>query len=232
MTSFKGQLTTVESVCQFMFAGNATLTLRSKKTGTRYTYRVKESKDGHRHYVGLLTGPDNESNFEYLGTFHGGHYAHGRKSEIAPNAPGASTFAWFAERLSRPAFPASLEVWHEGRCGHCGRKLTVAESCATGFGPDCSEKLGISRVQCEVIADPILPPPVAEAPVDRRRVAQEWNDAAEQWNAKLQGLLDEATKRGIEGLSPDPKTGMFPPSPQWLAQQARVKAKIAAQRRR
>lgn len=33
--------------------------------------------------------------------------------------------------------PPSLEVWHEGRCGRCGRALTVPESIASGIGPVC-----------------------------------------------------------------------------------------------
>lgn len=223
MTSFKGQLTTVETICQFMFAGNATLTLRSKKTGARYTYRIAESKDGHCHFVGLLSGENNEGDFVYLGHFRGGVYSHGCKSKISAETPSAKAFTWFAAKILRSQLPAELEVWHEGRCGHCNRKLTVPESVATGFGPDCSEKLGIVRVQCEVITDPILPPPVAE-PVK--------STVAERWNAKLQKLLNDVATDATRGLTPDPKTGMFLPSTAWLAQQARVKAKIAAQRRR
>jgi hypothetical protein len=223
MTNFKGQLTTIETICQFMFAGNATLTLRSKKTDARYTYQVRESDDGHCHFVSLLNGENNEGDFVYLGHFRGGVYSHGRKSSIGAEAPSAKAFTWFASKILRSQLPAELEVWHEGRCGHCNRKLTVPESVATGFGPDCSEKLGIVRVQCEVIADPILPPPVAE-PVK--------STVAEQWNDRLQVRLDETAVKATEGLSPDPKTGMFLPSTAWLAQQARVKAKIAAMRRR
>jgi hypothetical protein len=218
MTSFKGQLTTIETICQFMFAGNATLTLRSKKTGARYTYQVRESDDGHCHFISLLSGENNEGDFVYLGHFRGGVYSHGRKSSIGAEAPSAKAFTWFAAKILRSQLPAELEVWHEGRCGHCNRKLTTPESCGTGFGPDCSEKLGIVRVQCEVVADPILPPPVAEQKAE--------------WNDRLQVVLDETAAKATEGLSPDPKTGMFLPSPAWLAQQARVKAKIAAMRRR
>jgi hypothetical protein len=34
-------------------------------------------------------------------------------------------------------------VWHEGRCGRCGRKLTVPESIESGFGPECASILGL-----------------------------------------------------------------------------------------
>ena len=37
--------------------------------------------------------------------------------------------------------PPALEVWHEGRCGRCGRKLTTPQSVETGFGPVCAQNL-------------------------------------------------------------------------------------------
>ncbi len=37
--------------------------------------------------------------------------------------------------------PEQLEVWHEGCCGKCGRKLTDAESIARGIGPECYGKM-------------------------------------------------------------------------------------------
>jgi len=57
----------------FATAGNATITLESIKTGVHYTYKVRESKAVENstkapvHFVSLLTGPDNENDFKYLG---------------------------------------------------------------------------------------------------------------------------------------------------------------------
>jgi len=39
-----------------------------------------------------------------------------------------------------------LRIWHRGFCGRCGRPLTVPSSIATGIGPDCAERMGISMV--------------------------------------------------------------------------------------
>jgi hypothetical protein len=36
----------------------------------------------------------------------------------------------------------NLEIWHEGRCGRCGRKLTVPESIHNGYGPECIHLIG------------------------------------------------------------------------------------------
>jgi hypothetical protein len=37
--------------------------------------------------------------------------------------------------------PETVEIWHEGRCCRCGRRLTVPESIYAGIGPDCAGKM-------------------------------------------------------------------------------------------
>ena len=47
--------------------------------------------------------------------------------------------AWFYEKVivdGKKPSDIGLEVWHEGRCGKCGRKLIVPESIARGIGPE------------------------------------------------------------------------------------------------
>jgi hypothetical protein len=149
-----GILATAADVRAFVLAGNATITLVSKKTGARYTYRVREvPADPGRapgpvsHFVHVLTDPDNERGYTYLGNVYtrasGVSYSHGRKSRIEPNAPSARGFNWLFDRVmdhGEAPEAADLEVWHEGRCGRCGRKLTVPESIARGIGPECAGK--------------------------------------------------------------------------------------------
>jgi hypothetical protein len=143
--NFKGRITTVEAATLFTLAGNATITLVSKRTGARFTYKVQrkaaERPGAERPafwFVKVLTGADNENSFEFLGTIKPAAFMHGKKSRIKPQAPSAMAFAWFWGRLvAAKALPDDLEIWHEGKCGRCGRKLTVPESIATGFGPDC-----------------------------------------------------------------------------------------------
>ena len=71
-------------------------------------------------------------------------YFHGKKSAISPEAPSARGFAWFFGQVTSGAdLSDKAEVRHEGRCGKCARKLTTPESVDTGFGPECSDQLGI-----------------------------------------------------------------------------------------
>ena len=129
----------------FVTAGNATFTLVSAKTGTRFTFKVRVAKDNQSmHFVSVLTGPDNQNDYKYLGYVRRGVYFHGgAKAKIGQDAPSAKAFAWFwqaavAKRCETP----SLQVFHEGACGRCGRPLTVPQSIETGFGPECAGKMG------------------------------------------------------------------------------------------
>jgi hypothetical protein len=132
----------------------------SAKTGTRFTYRVKRKDQGGEFrpwFVSVLVGPQNEHDYQYLGcifplrNYPGrSRYFHGHKSKITSDALSNLAFAWTFQALEyvphsagvqREATLATLtqiEVWHEGRCGRCGRKLTVPDSIARGLGPECA----------------------------------------------------------------------------------------------
>lgn len=123
---------------QFVQAGNARLTIVSKKTGTRFTYRIRRPADDKPWFVQVLTGSDNENSYTFFGTiFTNGELRHSRKSSIGETAPSVVAFTWFWAHLLKGNLPEGIEVHHEGRCGRCGRALTVPESIESGFGPEC-----------------------------------------------------------------------------------------------
>lgn len=133
----------------FALAGNARLTLVSAKTGTRFTFRIRkpeEQRGDVAYFVSLLNGPDNESSFAYLGTLRssqaGIRFERGKRSKIGPDAPSGLAFSWFWKLLMQGQLHPRLELWHEGRCGRCGRPLTVPSSIASGLGPECQERVG------------------------------------------------------------------------------------------
>lgn len=127
-----------ENAKAFVLAGRARVTFVSERTGTRFTFRVSQPNENSPHFVSLLRGSDNEGDFEFFGTiFEGRDFRHGRKARITADAPSAKAFAWAWGHLAAGRLPQGCQVWHEGRCGHCGRALTVPESIETGFGPVC-----------------------------------------------------------------------------------------------
>jgi hypothetical protein len=144
----KGRLKTPKAAQNFILAGNATITLRSKKTGVRFTYKINRSqKEGDdRHFVKVLSGPDNNADYVFMGTiFESDRYRHDKQERnIRRDAPSAKAFAFFYDQLSGLSFNEALEVWHEGRCCRCGRKLTVPSSVESGLGPECAGKVGFA----------------------------------------------------------------------------------------
>jgi len=55
----------------YILGGDATITVVSKTTGTRYTYRIRVKKDAEQpsiHFVSVLVGAENTSDYTFLGT--------------------------------------------------------------------------------------------------------------------------------------------------------------------
>lgn len=127
----------------FALAGKATFTVTSKRTGTRFTFKVTKPSPDSPHFVKVLTGADNENSYTFLGTiFNESVFRHGGKSKISPDAPSAQAFAWLWSHINQDLHRA-VEVHHEGKCCRCGRKLTTPESVTNGFGPECAHYMGI-----------------------------------------------------------------------------------------
>lgn len=136
------RMTEAEKVLRFALAGNATFTIVSLKTGTRFTYKVRASDDGKVFFVKVLTGSDNENDFTFLGTIWSDSrvFRRGNRAPISEEAPSSKAFARFWSKLLAGSIPETLEFHHAGRCGRCGRKLTTPESVQRGLGPECSSR--------------------------------------------------------------------------------------------
>ena len=136
-----------EQALSYMVAGRATVTLVSKKSGKRFTYRIRQPEAGSdRRFVSLLNGPDNTSDYMYMGmlvTSESGLWRirSTQASRVPESAPSYRAVAWALRRLSTGEMPEELEVWHHGRCGRCGRTLTVPESISSGLGPVCAGRM-------------------------------------------------------------------------------------------
>ena len=139
-----GCFTSAKAARDFFLAGNATGTLVSKRTGARFTFKVRKPDDGDGQFffVSVLNGPDNWQNYAYIGYVRRGVFFHGRaKAKVGADAPSVKAWTWAWGQISRDVLPDQLEIWHEGKCGRCGRKLTVPSSIASGFGPECIGKV-------------------------------------------------------------------------------------------
>jgi len=138
----------INDPAQFILAGKAVFTMVSLKSNKRFTYRIAKGKDDTAPYfVSILTGPNNKTDYTYAGVIWPDNpfiYRHGKKSKVSFKAPSVAGLQWLLRQLEKDNKDnlAKVEVHHEGRCGRCGRKLTVPESIESGIGPECAAKLG------------------------------------------------------------------------------------------
>ncbi len=137
----------------FMLAGDAVFTLVSTETGKRYTFRIQRPKPrgdedvSNKWFAKLLAGPDNVRDYQYCGMLlreNGAFkYIVTGAAKLGRETPPQKALAWIELHLNADKpFPAGLEFWHAGRCGQCGKGLTVPLSIDRGFGPSCFAKLG------------------------------------------------------------------------------------------
>lgn len=142
---------------EFVLAGNATVTLQSRKSGNHFTYRVRQATDRstgepvNRWFVSLMNGPDNESSYAYIGLLDADAHSSGMiqfrqtaKCRAGADAPSVCGFVFFWRAVVDGRMPADMIVRHEGRCGRCNRKLTVPESIDRGIGPECATRVGVA----------------------------------------------------------------------------------------
>lgn len=133
---------------EFALAGDATFTVENPQTGGRFTFNViaprkagggKDLRADVR-FVKVLTGANNENDYQFLGTIfvRDGQYRHSGKSRIGPDAKSAQAFAWLWPLMFIGAGWSPVEIHHQGRCGRCGRSLTVPSSVRSGLGPICA----------------------------------------------------------------------------------------------
>ena len=135
---------------QFLLAGHAVFTVSNGKGG-HHTFRVTKpddfSPDRPTYFVAALTGPDNTSDYTYLGLIdtRTGGVRLTAKSKFAADSPSYKVGSWAVKRVFTEVatpLPEGYKIEHAGRCGVCGRPLTTPESIECGIGPVCLERLG------------------------------------------------------------------------------------------
>ena len=154
----RGQLMDPGPIRHYILGGNSCFTLLSTVTGKRFTYKVKSAakdrdknwstgnQDRTTFFVSVLYGPDNDSDYAYIGMLkqnHDGYYEFRQtlKSRFKQGSPQWDAFDYCWQALDSGChWPSKVEFWHEGQCCICGRKLTVPESVERGIGPECASK--------------------------------------------------------------------------------------------
>ena len=127
-----------DGALDFIFGGNSLFTVKNAKTENRFTFKVTKHKQEDVFFVRVLTSPDV---YQFIGSIRkGGVYKHSIKSRISPESQSVKVFDYLTTKLNTSTLPDFIQIWHEGRCGRCGRVLTVPESIESGFGPECIKR--------------------------------------------------------------------------------------------
>lgn len=143
-TGTTSQITDPAQALKFIAAGKSTFTVKSLKSGNHITFKVKKNKKptGPSHFIMVRDDADGIGSYSYLGTlWNGRDFNHGVRSLLPHDGVFANTARWFFGQLKQGTLPVRCELWHEGRCGRCGRALTHPESIASGIGPECKAKM-------------------------------------------------------------------------------------------
>jgi len=127
-----------ELALNFILGGKSFVTFLNTKTDNRFTFKVVKHKKDDIYFVNVLTGPDV---YTFVGSIRNGVYKHSPKSHISNEAQSVKVFNYILNKLSTNNLPDFIEIYHDGKCGKCGRQLTVPDSIETGFGPECAKSL-------------------------------------------------------------------------------------------
>ncbi len=154
----RGGEVNLKDALRYMLAGKSEFTMLSIKSGVRLRYKLtkKESKykgedgasefiyflntftDGDMQYAGVLFYNDDNNTF---------NFGKGARGKLQPSHLNVRSILYVLNNLTKGNEDLALKVYHSGKCGRCGRKLTTPESVLTGLGPTCSKVAGVPRVK-------------------------------------------------------------------------------------
>jgi hypothetical protein len=131
----------------FLLAGHAIFTVENT-TGDHWTYRVSACEGNPDiMFVSLLTGPQNTSDYTYLGLLivKDAIVRLTKKSAYSEDTKAVQIIRRVICRLydgqGSVIEAAGWKVHHIGKCGRCGRPLTTPASIESGIGPICEGKM-------------------------------------------------------------------------------------------
>jgi len=115
---------------------NGIFTVKSKKTGKDFTYKIGRSEYNGKWYTHVKV-ESMYMNFKYLGSYFNGKLK--KKGEFI-NTPSAIAIAYVLKKIEEgksELLDTQIELMHMGKCVACGRPLTDSESIERGLGPIC-----------------------------------------------------------------------------------------------
>ena len=149
-----GQVSLFDSLA-YILGGEATFTTLSVKTGKRFTFKCVQSKEWdptlkkdmpkERWFISVLSGPDNNSDYSYIGTIDSKENNKWilrltKKSKVSSESDSFKAITTILDYLQNnvkfiDSLREKLKIYHDGSCSKCGKTLTTPVSVATSFRP-------------------------------------------------------------------------------------------------
>lgn len=132
----------------FVFAGRSVFTLENKETNNYITFKIARFKKKgvivpNQFLVHSKVLNDATAGYQFLGLLNleKKYFKPWGSLRLKKDYLGYITFYWLMRNLENLEVFPKLEIYHEGRCAHCGMPLTVPISIDRGIGPDCYEQM-------------------------------------------------------------------------------------------
>lgn len=151
-----------KTVHDFILSGHSILTAFNPETNGHVTFMIDRTKfDDNSYFVkirgdrdnNMLITPEikkNHKNWLYIGMYEPmsrrqDKFHITRNSKVDQWSDSFLKFKWLLAAsvkwmLGDKKYP-SIEIYHEGYCGRCGRQLTKPESIQLGYGSTCYKKV-------------------------------------------------------------------------------------------
>lgn len=120
----------------------APFTIRSKKTGKDYTFKISQIPFMGKNYLHIKVETE-YLNFRYMGYYREGLIFRKNKTTKKTESvetPASKAISWFLRQLKANQLnilESSVDIFHLGKCLKCGKPLTDSVSIENGIGPVC-----------------------------------------------------------------------------------------------
>jgi hypothetical protein len=132
-----GLIVDPKAALSYITGGAAEFGLVSARTGQRLDYKISRGVSTLLVRYGVA-----DNYIGYLRATKSGPVLHSGRNGDAQD-PAFKALKWLLGALKSGHMPTTVELWHNGRCSRCKRRLTDPESIARGLGPECAAKLGV-----------------------------------------------------------------------------------------
>ena len=149
-----------DKALEFMLAGCSEFIMKSGKTGHKLRYKLDKklstqmkNSDGSLggDYIYWLNTAESNGTFVYAGVLFFDNktkqfkFGKGARGNLNYNDVRVKSILYVLNRLYKGETSVNVEIYHVGKCGRCGKRLTDPESIERGLGPMCAKASHIPK---------------------------------------------------------------------------------------